>query len=222
VLRVLHDWLPPGPVRISDTRLNLDLGRGDNFVGLGTLSISSPQGRSLSLKKWLWVGMVGSLVVGLSTFLTMLLWSPFRRGLVWAFVENCFSSPWVGWAWIGGAVGFLGCLWGLVRVERREVAAVHQPSPDGDFVECPHCQSRIERGRVRCAICGESSGTAMRGRRTILLGVVLLLVATLVSFGSCASGSEPMHAWWLLGALLGCNGMILALVVVVIGKIRKG
>jgi hypothetical protein len=31
-----------------------------------------------------------------------------------------------------------------------------------------------------------------------------------------------MHAWWLLGALLGCNGMILAAIVVMIGKIRKG
>ena len=174
------------------------------------------------MRKWLWLGMVVSLVVGLSTFSTMLLWSPFRRGLFWAFVENCFGSRWVGWAWIGGAVGFLGCLWALVRLERREVEAVHQRSPYGDFVECPRCQSRIERGRVRCAKCGETSKTAMRGMRTIFLGVALLLVATLVSFGSCASGSEPMHAWWLLGALLGCNGMILALVVVMIGKIRKG
>jgi hypothetical protein len=174
------------------------------------------------MKKRLWVGMAVSLAVGLSTFLTMLLWTPNKRGLFWAFVENCFRSPWVGWALIGGAVGFLGCLWGLVRVERREVEAVHQPSPDGDFVECAHCQSRIGRGRVRCAKCGETSKTAMRGMRTILLGVALLLVATLVSFGSCASVREPMHAWWLLGALLGCNGMILALVVVMLGKIRKG
>ena len=174
------------------------------------------------MKKFLWVGMVGSLVVGLSTFLTMLFWSPFRRGLFWAFVENCFSSRWVGWAWIGGAVGFLGCLWALVRLERREVEAIHQRSPDGDFVECPRCQSRIERRRVRCSKCGETSKSAMRGMRTILLGGGLLLLATLVSIGSCASGGEPTHAWWLLGALIGCNGMLIAVVVVVLGMIRKG
>ena len=174
------------------------------------------------MRKWLWLGVVLSSFLGLGTFLPFLFWSPSRRGPFWEFIDASGRSAWPGWAMALGAVGLFGCLIALLRAEQDDANNAFLPSPDGDYSVCVKCGARVERRRRCCGHCGEAVARTQFGLRQTLIGISLLVVATLASFGSCAEGFQPTHLWWLVGAVLGCNGMILALVLILLGSIRKG
>lgn len=121
-----------------------------------------------------------------------------------------------------GAVGLFGCLIALVRAEQSDAKNAFLPGADGDYSVCDNCGARVERRRRHCSHCGEVVSRTQHGIRQMLIGTALLIGATLVSFGSCAEGFHPAHLWWLGGAVMGCNGMIMALVLILLGSIRKG